>query len=92
LKERAKATPKVSVFAVLEFHYEKAEDAEIVAKTVSPDNLNLPKGLSICTALHGKLVKVEVVNRRGIASARATLDDLISSIQLAEATLQAVKT
>lgn len=74
----------VVAYATVELTYEDEEFAQAVAKSLAPDNIGLPKGLSICTQIIGKKLKIRIVNKRGLESTRATIDDLISSVQVAE--------
>ncbi len=71
--------------------YITSEEAEAVAKAVSPDNYKAPPGLIVETRREGHVVFTRVKCSRGVESFLATLDDLLSSVQLAERTISVVR-
>ncbi|MFQ6076445.1 MAG: KEOPS complex subunit Pcc1 [Candidatus Bathyarchaeia archaeon] len=68
--------------------YETQEEAEAVAKAVSPDNAKTPLGLVVETSTEGRTVITRIDCQRSLKTLLATLDDLLSSIQVAEKTLR----
>ncbi|MEM3641671.1 MAG: KEOPS complex subunit Pcc1 [Candidatus Bathyarchaeia archaeon] len=71
--------------------YDDCESAEVVAKAVSPDNFKVPSGLSIETRKKGSAVYTYLKCRKKLLTFIATIDDLLSSISIAERTIQTVK-
>ncbi len=67
--------------------YKKEEEAEAIAKAVSPDNLKTPSGLNVETSRKDKFVVTLIECERGLETFIATIDDLLSCIQAAERTL-----
>lgn len=73
--------------AHLYFSYEKDATAKIIVGAISPDNCKVPAGLTITTSRQKAEVHVRIFCTKGSGTLLATLDDLLSSIQLAEKTL-----
>lgn len=67
--------------------YKSEEEAEAIAKAVSPDNLKTPSGLNVKTSRKGKFVVTLIECERRLETFIATIDDLLSCIQTAEKTL-----
>ena len=67
--------------------YADQRTAEAILRAVEPDNLTVPDGIEIEAEAVGGLVTINVDCRRGIGSLVATLDDLLSCIQAAEAAI-----
>jgi len=76
-----------STGAHLYFSYEKEETAKIIVGAISPDNYKVPAGLTIKASRQRAEVHIRIVCTKGSGTLLATLDDLLSSIQLAEKTL-----
>jgi len=66
---------------VMKFEDEKL--AELVLKSLSPDNEPLPTGLRIVAHRDGKAVVFKIYCKRPIKSLLATLDDIVSMAILA---------
>ncbi len=81
----------VHIFSKIMLTFDSSKEAEVASKATAPDNLPLPKGLSICTVLDGEKVIVTVECRKGLQTFLSTVDDLLSSMQLALTALKAVK-
>ena len=77
--------------AEITLEYEDTEDAEAVAKAVSPDNFKVPPSLSIETTSKGNKVVTYIRCRRKIPTFIATIDDLLFCVSIAEKTLQTAK-
>jgi hypothetical protein len=77
--------------ATLTLEYDDAETAQAIAKAVSPDNLEVPAGLSVKTACKGNLVVSEIALEGKMATFIATVDDLLACVSAAEKALHLVK-
>jgi hypothetical protein len=73
--------------ATLTIQYVDQRTAEAVLKAIEPDNLTTPEGVEIEATASGGVVTINVGCTRGIGSLVATLDDLLSCIQAAEAAI-----
>jgi hypothetical protein len=73
--------------ATLTIQYVDQRTAEAVLKAIEPDNLTTPEGVEIEATAAGGVVTINVGCTRGIGSLVATLDDLLSCIQAAEAAI-----
>jgi len=71
--------------------YKTTQEAEAIAKAVSPDNIKVPQGLFIKTMRRGKKVFTSVKCETRLQTFVATIDDLLSAVSVAERTLSAVK-
>ena len=67
-----------------------SKDATQVMEAVVPDNLQLPNGLEIESKLKGSLLEFVIVCERGIDSLRATVEDLMSAVDVSMRTLDSV--
>jgi len=76
--------------AHLRLCYQSGEEAKAIHDAVAPDNKPLPPGLKIEMALEGRELLVDVSCLKGLESLWATLDDLLSCIQVAERALRAI--
>ena len=70
--------------------YKNEKEAEVVAKAVSPDNIEIPSGLIIRTITEGSKVLTSVECQTGLKTLISTLDDLLSCISVAEKTFKLV--
>ena len=75
---------------VLEF--ELATDARRILQSVSPDNLPLPEGLQIKSSISDNQIKFDIRCDRGLESLTATIEDLLSAIDLSIRTLESINT
>ncbi len=71
--------------------YDDPTSAKAVAEAVSPDNFKVPPGLLVKTLLNGNAVLTFIKCRKELPTFIATIDDLLSSISIAEKTLKTVK-
>jgi len=76
--------------AHLRLSYSSEGEAKAIYDAVAPDNKPLPPGLKIEMALDGRELLIDVSCLRGLESLWATLDDLLSCIQVAERALRAI--
>lgn len=73
------------------FRYETEATAEIIISAISPDNFPVPPGLSIKSSRQKTEAKTRVFCTKGFGMLLATLDDLLSNVQLAEKTIQTLE-
>jgi len=73
---------------VIEIDYGEADTAKAIQKAITPDNLGVPDGMHIITAVQGSVLEIEVHTDRSIGSLIATLDDMLSCIQAAERAIE----
>lgn len=64
--------------------YSNEKNSRAVAKSIQPDNLNLPSGLKVLTKTSGKKVISSIELEGKIETLLATVDDLLGSAQTAE--------
>jgi len=77
--------------ATIKLEYDDEKVAEAVADAVSPDNFKTPVGLTVKTIRRKNAVVTEVVAEGKMATFIATLDDLLSSVTVAEKTVRAIQ-
>lgn len=68
--------------------YDDAVSAEAIVTAVSPDNIKVPRGLSVKTRREGSNVITNIKCSRKLQTFIATIDDLLFAISLAEKTLK----
>ena len=78
------------MFSRVELKFELAADAERILQSVSPDNFPLPKGLQIKSSISSNQLIFEIRCDRGIESLAATIEDLLSAIDLSIRTLESI--
>lgn len=78
--------------ADVSFSYETEEKAEIIVRTLYPDNLKVPPGLAVRTYRRRSEVKTRVYCVKGFGTLLTTLDDLLLNIQLVEKTIRTLET
>ncbi|RLG92925.1 hypothetical protein DRO37_08965 [Candidatus Bathyarchaeota archaeon] len=72
--------------------YGEEKEAEAILKSISPDNIDLPKGLMIRTFTEKrKLIAHITYDEDNILTLRSTIDDLLSCISVAEKTLASLR-
>ena len=77
--------------ATITLEYGNSKIAEAVADAVSPDNFKTPVGLTVKTTLRENAVVTEVAAEGKTATFIATIDDLLSSVTVAEKTVRAIQ-
>jgi len=77
--------------ATITLEYDHEQIAEAVASAVSPDNFKTPVGLTVKTILRKNAVVTEVAAEGKMATFIATIDDLLSSVTVAEKTVKAIQ-
>ena len=71
--------------------YRCGKEARSIVKSVSPDNVKAPFGLIVKARRQGRGVTVKIFCIRGVETLLATIDDLLSCIQVAEGVLRIVE-
>lgn len=77
--------------AEISFSYRSALEADAVARAVSPDNIKVPKGLSVKTEHRRRKVMTKITCRTKILTFMSTIDDLLSAVSVAERSISSVK-
>ena len=72
--------------AKIRLSYRNEREAEAVAKAVSPDNVEVPPGLTVKTVREKTEVLTMVECQTRLQTFIATLDDLLSCVSVAEKT------
>lgn len=80
----------ITMFSRIKLQFELAADAEHILKSVSPDNFPLPKGLQIESSIVNNQLIFEIKCDRGLESLAATIEDLLSAIDLSIRTLESI--
>jgi len=77
--------------ATITLEYDDEKVAEAVTDAVSPDNFKTPVGLTVKTIRIKNAVVTEVAAEGKMATFIATLDDLLSSVAVAEKTVRVIQ-
>ncbi|MFX0054720.1 MAG: CTAG/PCC1 family protein [Promethearchaeota archaeon] len=77
--------------AVIELNLASSLEAEEVLQAISPDNFPLPPGLEIDSKTKDNVLVVEINCTRGPKSLGATVEDLMSAIDLSLRTMQTIE-
>jgi len=77
--------------AEISFSYTTALEADAIARAVSPDNIRVPKGLSVRTEHQGRKVVTKIRCRTRMLTFISTIDDLLSAVSVAERSISSVK-
>jgi tRNA threonylcarbamoyladenosine modification (KEOPS) complex Pcc1 subunit len=77
--------------AEIRLSYRNEREAETVTKAISPDNMDVPKGLQIDTLQHDSEVNTKIKCQTRLATLIATIDDLLACVSVAEKTFKIAK-
>lgn len=77
--------------AEIALSYKTIQEAEAVAKALTPDNVKVPRGLIIRTTRQGTTVLTTIECRTKLLTFVATIDDLVSAVSVAERSISAVR-
>lgn len=77
--------------AKISLSYENAREAEAVAEAVAPDNVKVPQGLFVKTVRRSRKVFTLINCETKLPTFIATIDDLLSSVSVAEKAFSSVK-
>ncbi len=73
------------------FAYETEKRAEAIVKAVSPDNVEVPRGLSVKTSMSNSRLLASVSCKKSLETFVSTLDDLLACISVAESIFGAIE-
>ena len=76
--------------AEIRLSYRNEREAETVTKAISPDNMEVPKGLHIETLQQNSEVNTKIKCQTRLATLIATIDDLLACVSIAEKTFKIV--
>jgi hypothetical protein len=71
--------------------YKNEREAQAVAQAVSPDNMDVPAGLSVETTKMGSEVHTKIHCEKHLQTLIATIDDLLACVSVAEKTFKVAK-
>ena len=74
----------------IELTFESHNHAIRVLDAIAPDNYPLPTGIMIDTHVNGSILLILIECERGIDSLRATLEDIMSAIDLSIRTYKSI--
>jgi len=77
--------------ATIEIEVSPAGEAERVLDAISPDNMPLPMGLRITSQVKGGRLHLSIECDRGLDSLRATIEDVMSAIDLSIRTINSTE-
>jgi len=77
--------------AKIKLSYKNEREAKAVEKAVSPDNVEVPTGLSVKTTRRGPKVFTTIECETKLETFIATIDDLLSCVSIAEKAFSVAK-
>lgn len=77
--------------AELRFVYNTQLEAAAIARALSPDNCNVPSGLSVKTVSNGRQLSASVHCEKPLETLIATLDDLLACVSAAEKAFKTIQ-
>jgi tRNA threonylcarbamoyladenosine modification (KEOPS) complex Pcc1 subunit len=80
----------MNMIATIKLEFQSPETAEQVLDAISPDNSPVPAGLTIECLIEGANLLVKIQCERSIESLGATLEDIMSAIDLSMRTSESV--
>ena len=78
------------MIATIKLNFQSSKIAKRTLEAINPDNAPLPKGLQIDCSVEETKLLIRIQCERGIGSLGATLEDLMSSIDLSLRTSDSV--
>ena len=78
-------------YAEILLNYDSNKYADSVAKSVSPDNYEIPLGLEIETIQENMSVVTKITSKKSLETLLSTIDDLLSCIQIAERVVNSLR-
>ncbi|MHA1626487.1 MAG: KEOPS complex subunit Pcc1 [Candidatus Asgardarchaeia archaeon] len=81
---------KVRFRVEIELHYTDERFAEVVEKSIEPDNIEMEE-LKVTTYRSGRILKSVILCDRRVESLIHTVDDLLSSTSLCEKVVEKMK-
>lgn len=83
---------QVKSSARLKIEFNSVKEAEIALRSIEPDNYPLPRGLKLSMEVKDNIVHVHVECERTVSSLLATLDDILSMMNLALRSIKSIST
>lgn len=77
--------------AEITISYKTMQEAEAIAKALTPDNVKVPRGLIVRTIRQGTKVLTMIECTTKLLTFIATIDDLMSAVSVAERSVSTVK-
>jgi hypothetical protein len=74
----------------IQLEFESEENTETILSAISPDNYPLPEGLEIDCVRAGLKLNITIESSRSLESVAATLEDIMSAIDLSLRTSDSV--
>ena len=78
--------------AEITLEFDSSEDARRVLAAVLPDNTPLPKGLVLNWSIRESILIFTVISERGLESLTATIEDLMSAIDVSIRSVKSLET
>lgn len=78
------------MIATIKLDFQSSEVAKQILEAISPDNAPLPKGLTIDCSVKGTKLLIAIQCERSISSLGATLEDIMSAIDLSLRTSKSI--
>jgi len=82
----------VEAEAELLMNFENEKLAELVLRSLEPDNEPLPEGLKLDVKRDGRTIRFRIYSRRAVSSLLATIDDILAMAILVLRTVKAAST
>lgn len=80
----SKSSGRPEITADIRIRYRDGETARAVWRAVSPDNFQVPQGITLEAETADGELRITIACLRGLGSLIATVDDLLSCVQAAE--------
>ncbi len=71
--------------------YKNDREAQAIAQAVSPDNMQVPTGLSVKTTRKASQVHTKIQCQKRLQTLIATIDDLLACVSVAEKAFKVAK-
>jgi tRNA threonylcarbamoyladenosine modification (KEOPS) complex Pcc1 subunit len=71
--------------------YKNEREAQAISLAVSPDNMQVPKGLSVKTTRKASQVNTKIECQKRLQTLIATVDDLLACVSIAEKAFKVAK-
>ena len=78
------------MIATIKLDFQSSDVANQILEAISPDNTPLPKGLTIDCSVKGTKLLIAIRSERSINSLGATLEDIMSAIDLSLRTSKSI--
>jgi tRNA threonylcarbamoyladenosine modification (KEOPS) complex Pcc1 subunit len=79
------------MLAEIQIEFKSNEDAAHILEAINPDNSPLPLGITIHTQVEDARLIIRIECERGIDSLRATVEDIMSAIDLSVRTINTIE-